>query len=86
MKLDRNINATGIGKYALINLRKNTVEWGSVGSDDEFFVFKLKDVYAPAALEAYAAAAEPFDPEWAAEVRELASRAGINHPHCKTPD
>jgi hypothetical protein len=34
MKLDRNINPDGKGKYALINLRKNTIEW-SVSDDSE---------------------------------------------------
>lgn len=53
MKLDRNINPDGKGKYALINLRKNTVEWGE---PDQFFVIKYKDEFAAAALEAYAEA------------------------------
>lgn len=53
MKLDRHINPDGRGKYALINLRTNKVEWGG---DDQFFVLKYKDKFAVAALKAYAAA------------------------------
>lgn len=85
MKLDRNVNPDGLGKYALFNLRTNTVEWGVAYSDDEFFVLKLKDCYASAALYAYARAAEADDPEYAAEVRVLAQRAH-NHPGSKLPD
>lgn len=54
MKLDRNINKDGHGKYALINLRTNMVEWGGPGGG--FFVIKLHDKFAPAALRAYAEA------------------------------
>lgn len=50
MKLDRNANPDGRGKYALINLRTNTVEWG----EEPFFVIKYKDVFAAPALRAYA--------------------------------
>lgn len=53
MKLDRNINHDGRGKYALINLRTNKVEWGEEG---QFFVLKYKDIFAEAALRAYARA------------------------------
>lgn len=72
MKLDRNINPSGKGKYALINLRKipgaprtaeelaasilanpECVEFGMVGSPDEFWVIKLKDRYAGRALAAH---------------------------------
>lgn len=55
MKLDRNINPDGRGKYALINLRTNQVQWG--GADGEqFFVLKYKDRFAAPALRAYAKA------------------------------
>lgn len=53
MKLDRNIRPDGTGKYALLNLRRNRIEWGNVGHDDEFFVIKLKDKFAQAALRGY---------------------------------
>lgn len=86
MKLDRNINANGMGKYALLNLRRNVVEWGREGAEDEFFVLKLKDVWSKPALLAYAEAAEAHDPEYAAEIRGLAARAGIDNHFCKTPD
>ncbi len=86
MKMDRNLNANGKGKYALLNLREDIIEWGFVGGSNEFFVIKLKDKYAQAALEAYANAAECDDLEWANEVRKLAQRSGQNHPLCKRPD
>jgi hypothetical protein len=54
VKLDRNINPDGRGKYALINLRTNTVCWGG---NDQFFVIKYKDAFASQALYAYAEAA-----------------------------
>lgn len=53
MKLDRNINPDGKGKYALINLRTNQVQWGG---DNQFFVIKYKDEFAAPALRAYAMA------------------------------
>lgn len=103
MKLDRN---SGLGKYALINLRElpidegcdeneisfevynnpDSVQMGPVGSPDEFFVIKLKDRFAQAALNAYADAAEKIDPEYAEEIRQLAKRSGPSHPNCKFPD
>lgn len=61
------------------------VEFGNVGDEDEFFVLKLKDLYAPAALAAYAGAAMADDPEYAAEVLEMARRAA-KHPGRKKPD
>ncbi len=84
MKLDRNINPDGRGKYALINLRNNTVCWGG---DDQFFVIKYKDMFASAALHAYAIAAkhkaitleamakEPAFRSWKAEKRKLLKQA-----------
>lgn len=86
MNMDRNINPNGKGKYALLNLRKNTVEWGCVGAENEFFLIKLKDRHAKPALEAYAKSIEATDPQFAAEVRKLAARAGVNSPYCKEPD
>ncbi len=85
MKLDRNTNPDGKGKYALINLRTNKVEWGN-NLEDEFFVIKLKDRFAERALRAYALAVREFikhcDPpltehmeEWAEEVEGLADKA-----------
>ena len=104
MKLDRNLNKDGIGKYALINLRKvpneeNTdisnalfildkagvIEWGIPGYDDEFFVIKLKDIFAARALYAYSDMASGFDIEWAKEVARLAQVAEV-HPNKKFPD
>lgn len=53
MKLDRNVNTDGRGKYALINLRDNTVQWGGT-PQEQFFVLKYKDIFASHALSAYA--------------------------------
>jgi hypothetical protein len=108
MKLDRNLNPSGKGKYALINLRKvssdprtpqdladailanpEAVEFGAVGSPEEFWPIKLKDLYAADALRAYADAIDvdpQGDDEYAFEVRELARRSGKAHPLCKRPD
>lgn len=55
MRLDRNTNADGTGKYALINLRTDKVCWGG---DDQFFVIKYKDKFAGRALREYARAVE----------------------------
>jgi len=78
MKLDRNINANGMGKYALLNLRTNQVQWGNT-PDDEFFVIKLKDIGALPALLAYAKLYKLVDPEYAAEIKALADRSGKHH-------
>lgn len=114
MKMDRNQNADGLGKYAIINLRKlnetcgnpstferwtpgietalktlesvGVLEWGCVGEPDEFFLVKLKDRHAEAALKGYAESAAVTDPEWASEVQQLATRSGMNSPFCKSPD
>lgn len=55
MKLDRNTNPDGRGKYALINLRDNTVQWGNEPGG-QFFVLKYKDLFVYPALLAYAKA------------------------------
>lgn len=54
--------------------------------DAEFFVIRLKDLYAPLALNAYALAARRDDPEYAQEVAEMANRSGPRHPNVKRPD
>ncbi len=61
------------------------IDKGARGADDEFFVIKLKDRYAPAALMAYANAAVDDDKEWAVQVLALADRAE-HHPARKQPD
>jgi hypothetical protein len=112
MKLDRNINPNGIGKYALLKLRMlenvrdpgafgelassvakalellemdGILDWGNTPQTD-FMVIRLKDKYAQAALRAYADAARSDDPEYAAEIDEMAARSGPSHPFCKRPD
>jgi len=73
--------------HALRILETNgLIEYGEVGSENEFFVIKLKDRYADSALARYAALASSDDPEYANDVAELASRAGSHSPFCKKPD
>jgi len=118
MKLDRNLNAGGRGKYGLIKNRRiaeiragkdfevsrnvskarveealqlleaaGVLDWGTT-PETEFFVIRLKDRHAGAALNAYATDARVHgDKEYAEEVYyRLACRAGSNHPNSKTPD
>lgn len=101
MKLDRNENPDGRGKYALVRLRGLTsddakhllalsnsgcVDFGAPNKIDEFFVIKLRDKYAQAALRGYSYAAYADDPEWAGEVSELAARSGPGSKFGKQPD
>lgn len=62
------------------------IEFGLPKEEDEFFVIKLKDINAYAALKAYAANAALTDPELGKEVDELANRAGVNNPYVKIRD
>jgi hypothetical protein len=91
VRLDRN---EGRGKYAILNLRNLDPEDPVFSSDaidygdrpeTEFFVIKLKDKYASAALQAYAVAARADDPEYADDVMKLAYKADL-HPDKKKPD
>jgi len=100
MKLDRNITNPRRGKYALIKLRAATVKLAPVegmvmveesavdfgdSPDTDFFVIRLKDVYAAPALAAYAMAAYRDDQEYAMEILNLAKRAA-EHSHQQAPD
>lgn len=62
------------------------IEWGTEGMRDEFFVIKLADQNARAALMAYALQATSSDPELAYDVLALAQRAGPSSKYCKKPD
>lgn len=62
------------------------VDYGTAGTESEFFVIRLKDKYAASGLYGYANAAAIDDEEYAGEVEELASRAGPASPFCKKPD
>lgn len=62
------------------------IDWGNAGTDGEFFVIRLKDQYAQAALDGYANACRQDDPEWYTEITEMAQRAGPASPWCKYPD
>lgn len=81
MKLDRNLNPDGLGKYELKNLRTGQVITDcGVGEEHEFFVIMLKDSCAQAAEFRLG------DAEWSDEVREMARRSGPASPFCKVPD
>lgn len=87
MRLVRNTTPDGMCKYSLIEHHKGgRVEHGLPGTENEFFVLKLKDKYTQAALNAYAEAVGSDDPEYASEVQALADRAGEDSPWCKVPD
>jgi len=63
------------------------VEYGLPGHRDEFFVIKLQDKNARAALLAYAEEADKNgDIELAVEVRGLADKAGEQSEFVKNPD
>lgn len=66
------------------------LEYGALDRGDspqtEFFVMRLKDRYAGPALLTYANHAAAGDMEYATGVNKLSKRAGMSHPHCKTPD
>ena len=101
MKLDRNLNASKRGKYALILLREAIIRklnevGGPLMIDEEhvdfggtpetdFFVIRLKDKYAAPALAAYAMAAYEDDQEYGLEVLNLAKKAA-EHPGKRRPD
>ena len=87
MKLDRNINPDGLGKYRLWDERKQAwVDDCGVGEEHEFFVIMLKDRHAEDALVAYANSIQGRDMEFAVDVMDLANRAGHRSPFCKDPD
>jgi len=90
MRLDRNLNTDGKCKYALIERQKNNhVEYGLPGTENEFFVIKLKDRHAQAALIGYLqslTSQDEYDAEYAMDIKELAKRSGPDNQWCKDPD
>lgn len=60
--------------------------YATPGTEDEFFVIKLKDQFAEQALISYAQGAYDYDKEYSKEVLELSERSGIHSPYCKLPD
>lgn len=83
-KLDKKIKQQITEALDTLRLH-NVIEEGLAGKPDEFFVIKLRDKFAPAALEAYAKMASEHDAEFAEEVLALAERARV-HPLSKFPD
>ena len=82
---DREAFAEVWGALQLLE-KHGALDYGNVHSPSEFFVIRLKDEYAFNALSGYSAAAGPTDPEWAAEVANLARRSGRFNPYRKLPD
>lgn len=67
--------------------RAGILDWGYAGTEGEFMVIRLKDKYAANALLTYATDAyRDGEKEYAAEINEMAQRAGQNSPWCKKPD
>ena len=64
----------------------NLINFGKVGSGDEFFVVMLKDICAEAALLAYADYAKQYDAEYADSVTCMSMRSGQHSLFCKVPD
>jgi hypothetical protein len=75
---------------AAILRNPEAVEFGNVGTESEFFVIKLKDIHADAALRAYADDVldngKPEHQTYAGQVIVMANRAGAANPFCKHPD
>ena len=87
MRLKRYTTKDGKCKYSLIEHEKNGhVEDGIPYTENEFFVIKLKDKHAKAALQAYAKSVALADEQFATDVMSLAARAGENSKWCKEPD
>lgn len=59
---------------------------GEPKTQNEFFVLKLQDRHSQDALIAYAASVREFDPEYAADIDLLATRAGPASIWDKEPD
>jgi hypothetical protein len=66
-----------------MTVSSSVVDFGTGGND--FFVIRLKDKYACAALYAYAEAAFRDDPEYATEIRQLGWLSEV-HPDRRKPD
>jgi hypothetical protein len=75
---------------AAILKNPEAVEFGRVGEQDEFFVIKLKDFHADAALYAYVQDirnhGDSSQEQYALQVEQLGHRAGVGNPFCKKPD
>ncbi len=88
----RNIKAamesgeTGVRNAIAVLEHHGLINYGPPGNENEFFVIMLKDAHADAALATYATLASADDPEYGADVLELARRSGTNSPFCKMPD
>lgn len=73
---------------AILTLQnEGLIEWGAPNTEGEFFVIKLRDAFAEAALVMYAnTAMMAGEKEYAREVKALADRSGGKSPFAKIPD
>lgn len=69
-------------RYYVLNER--SIDKGTT-PDTEFFVIRLKDKHAAAALHAYSESIAEEDPQFSLEVRDLAVRSE-EHPNRQAPD
>lgn len=81
---------TTLGKDVQAALRfleaEGVIDYGTT-VDSEFFVVRLKDENAESALTGYGVSTTlRGDPEFGAEIEQMARRAGPNHPNCRKPD
>ena len=67
-----------------VDVLKSAIDFGDTASTD-FFVIRLKDKYAAAALAAYAGAAMADDEQYALEVLNLA-RSAAHNQYKRMPD
>lgn len=90
-KLNELLQAGGHDAEILVASASNLKQLGVLDdspahSPGEYFVLRLRDRYAQAALIAYANAAWIDDPEYARDIWALTQRAGPASPYCKAPD
>jgi len=88
MRLRRNTTTDGLCKYSLIEHGKSEyVERGRPGTENEFFVIKLKDINSRIPLIVYAICSWwNGDKDLCKDVYGLSKRAGKNSKWCKKPD
>ena len=91
MRLKRNTTEDGSCKYSIIeNEKDGHIEHGKPGTENEFFVIKMKDLHARDALIAYAGSVVAEDggkiSDYAADILDLAKRSGKLSKFCKVPD
>lgn len=82
--VESEVDGAGVSRPKFYEIDARAVDFGDT-EDSDFFVIRLKDKYAGAALMAYAHAAQPDDSQYAGEVFKLAL-AAMQHPNRRIPD